>query len=71
MKGRYRNIIVCGDVGTGTTTLSKELAKKLGWRHISAGNFFRKYFKKHNIPLWDKLSVPDKVEEVIRSIYEM
>ena len=65
MKGRYRNIIVCGDVGTGTTTLSKELAKKLGWRHISAVNFFRKYFKKHNIPLWDKLSVPDKVDKQI------
>lgn len=61
----FNNIIVCGDVGTGTTTLSKELAKKLGWRHISAGNFFRKYFKKHNIPLWDKLSVPDKIDKKI------
>lgn len=49
----------------GTTTLSKELAKKLGWRHISAGNFFRKYCKKHSIPLWNKLSVPDEVDKKI------
>ena len=61
----FNSIIVCGDVGTGTTTLSEGLAKRLGWRHISAGNFFREYTKKHNIPLWDKLSVPDEVDKKI------
>ncbi len=62
---KYKNAVVCGNIGTGTTTLSEELAKKLGWRHISAGNFFRKYSKKHHIPLWDKNSVPDEIDRKI------
>lgn len=61
----FRNILVCGDIGTGTTTLSKGLAKKLDWQHISAGDFFRAYAKKHNIPLWDKRSIPDEVDKKI------
>lgn len=58
----FKNIVVCGDVGTGTTTLSEGLAEKLSWRHVSAGDFFREYQKKHNIPLWDKMAIPDEVE---------
>ncbi len=62
---KYINIIVCGDIGTGTTTLSKGLAEKLDWKHLSAGNFFREYAKKHNIPLWDKSRVPDDVDKKV------
>lgn len=61
--GKFRNIVICGDVGTGTTTLSKSLAEKLGWNHISIGEFFRDYHQKHNIPLWDKSKIPDEVEK--------
>lgn len=62
---KYKNIVVCGDIGTGTTSLSKELAKKLDWKHISAGNFFRNYAINHNIPLWDKSKVPDDIERKV------
>ena len=61
----YSNIVVCGDVGTGTTTLAQGLAEKLGWKYLSAGDFFRAYHKKHNIPLWNKAAIPDEIEKTI------
>ena len=64
---KYRNIVVAGDVGTGTTTLAKSLAKKFGWKYTSAGDFFRSYATTNNIPLWDKASVPDEIERKVDS----
>ena len=64
---KYRNIVVAGDVGTGTTTLAKALAKKFGWKYTSAGDFFRSYATTHNIELWDKASVPDEIERRLDS----
>ncbi|OGY26833.1 MAG: hypothetical protein A2Z11_01460 [Candidatus Woykebacteria bacterium RBG_16_43_9] len=67
----YKNIVVCGDIGTGTTTLSGGLSSKIGWKLIIAGDFFRRYHKKHDIPLWDKSKIPDEVErKVDREILE-
>ena len=63
--GKFRNIVVCGDVGTGTTTLSKSLAERLGWKHIGIGGFFRDYHKRHSIPLWDKSRIPDEIDKKI------
>ncbi|MEX0616688.1 MAG: cytidylate kinase family protein [Candidatus Woykebacteria bacterium] len=71
MASTYRNIVVSGDVGTGTSTLTKGLAEKLGWEYLSAGNFFRKYFIEHNIPLWNKAAIPNSVEnEIDYDLYE-
>lgn len=64
---KFRNIIVAGDVGTGTTTLSKALAERFNLKYISAGDFFRKYALENNIPLWNKKSVPDSVDQEIDS----
>ncbi|MEX0621687.1 MAG: AAA family ATPase [Candidatus Woykebacteria bacterium] len=63
--GEFKNIVVCGDVGTGTTTLSEGLAKKLGWGHVSAGQIFREYHRKHNIPLWNKSGIPDDLDKKV------
>jgi len=60
---KYRNIVICGDVGTGTSTLSKGLAKKLGWRRVSGGEFFRKWSRENGIPLWNKLAIPDAIDK--------
>ena len=62
---KWRNIVVAGDVGVGTTTLSKTLAKKLGWKYVAAGDFFRQYALDHNLPLWNKAAVPDEVERQV------
>jgi len=61
----FRNIIVSGGVGTGTTTLAKGLSEKLGWKYLSAGGFFRAYAKEYDIPLWDKEAVPDALDKKI------
>ncbi len=62
---KFRNIVVAGDVGTGTTTLATSLAQKLNWKFISTGDFFRSYARENNIELWDKDSVPDEVDRRI------
>lgn len=62
---KYRNIVIAGDVGTGTSTLGKNLAEKLKWKFLSAGEFFREYAKAHKIPLWDKDAVDDNFERKI------
>lgn len=59
---KYRNVVISGDVGTGTSTLAQGLATELGWTLVSVGDFFRKWHKKNNIPLWDKLSIPVEIE---------
>lgn len=69
---KFKNIIVAGDVGTGTTTLAKALAEKLNFKYISTGDFFRKYALEHSIPLWDKKSVPDSVDqEIDKKFFEL
>ncbi len=57
-----RNIVISGDIGTGTSTLAKNLADKLGWTVLSFGDYFRQYVKDQNIPLWDKMKVPPQWE---------
>ncbi len=65
MKKHFRNIVICGDIGTGTTTLGKGLAVKLGWKFLSIGDIFRSYHKEHNIPLWDKAAIPEALEREV------
>jgi predicted cytidylate kinase len=61
----YRNIVVAGNVGTGTTTLAKALCDKFGFKYVSTGDFFRAYALEHNIELWDKEAVPDEIDRKI------
>ena len=46
---KYKNISISGKLATGTTTLAKNLAKSLGWKHINVGDIQREYDRKHNI----------------------
>ena len=41
-------IIMLGAPGTGKGTVGKLLSEKLGAVHISSGEIFRSYIKKHN-----------------------
>ena len=62
MSNKYKNIIVCGDMGTGTSTLANGLAKRLGWEHIAAGDIFREYQKNNRIPLWNTAAIPKELD---------
>lgn len=48
---KWRNITISGRVASGATTLSRSLAKKLGWKLINGGELYRKHAKKNSIPL--------------------
>ena len=65
---KYKNITITGKICTGTTTLSGSLLKKLqplGWQYFNAGQFFRDYCKKHNIPLVESQF---KSEELVKKV---
>ena len=66
-KEKLTSIVVSGEIGTGTSSVARNLARELGWSYISTGEFFRRYQTIHNIPLWDKLMVPIDVEKVVDS----
>jgi cytidylate kinase len=65
MKSPFRNIIVSGDVGVGSSTLGRGLAKALSWKFVSAGEISRQYHLDNNIPLWNKAAVPANFENFL------
>jgi len=66
----YSNIAISGKYATGTTTLAKNLAKSLGWKHINVGDIQREYDRKHGINenMQGALSRPDDHEKEIEEM---
>lgn len=62
---KFRSIVISGQIAAGSSTAAKTLAQKLNRQYHSAGDFFRQYFIEHNIPLYDKAQVPDKLDQQI------
>jgi len=46
---KYRIITVSGKIAVGTTTLAKNLARHLGWKHINVGAIQREFDRKSGI----------------------
>ncbi len=59
---KYRNIAISGDSGTGTTTLAKNLAEKLGWKYFNTGQVVRAWYQEHNIPLEEATKIPEELD---------
>ncbi len=69
---KYTAIVVSGQIASGTSTTAQALSEKLGLVYHSAGDFFRKYVKEHNIPLYDKTQIPDELDqEVDKSLTDL
>lgn len=66
---KYKNIAVAGDIGTGKTTLAKNLAKALGWKHLHAGEYIRKWHQDNNIPLDRPDLIPKEIDYKLESDY--
>jgi len=49
---KYRNVTISGLPGSGSSTLGRSLAEKLGWEYFSGGDFMRAYAIKKG--LFDK-----------------
>lgn len=65
MESPFRNIVVSGDVGVGSSTLGRGLARALNWNFISAGEISRQYHLDKKIPLWNKAAVPKSFENYL------
>src|SRR3989344_3234629 len=61
----YRSIVISGPVASGSTTAAKLLNQKLKIPYKSAGDFFREYMIRNNIPLPQKEKIPDDVEKKV------
>jgi cytidylate kinase len=62
MADQQINIALSGDVGTGTTTLGRNLASTLGWRHVNAGEYFRAWHRERGIPLEQTQQIPESLD---------
>ncbi len=65
MTAKFINIAISGDIGSGTSTLTKDLADKLGWEYVNAGDFFRDWHKQNNIPLEQTEKIPAELDRQI------
>ncbi len=61
----YQNIAISGEIGSGKTSLAKNLAKILGWQYLSAGDFFRAWHKQNNIALEEAEKVPENIDKKV------
>ena len=66
----FKNITISGDIGTGKTTLVNNLAKKLGWKHINAGEFFRKWHKVHGVSLEETKQIPEDIDRKMEKDFQ-
>jgi cytidylate kinase len=63
MRKRFRNVVISGGIGTGKSTLARNLAKELGWEMISSGEWFRRWHEENGFPLDRPDLVPKDVDE--------
>jgi cytidylate kinase len=63
---KYKNIAVSGKIiASGSTTLAKLLAERLGWRFYSAGEIFRQYCREKGWPIERYHEVPEEIDRKV------
>lgn len=67
---KFRSIAISGDISTGKTTLAKNLAEKLNWTHLHAGEYFRNWHKLHNLPLDQTEQIPQEEDRGVDFDYQ-
>ena len=56
---KYKNIAISGDIGTGKSTLARLLSEKLNWEYVSAGNYFREWYKNQGMDVSKVYGIPE------------
>lgn len=56
---KFKNVAISGDIGTGKSTLARLLSEKLNWEYISAGNYFRDWYKAQGMDVSKVYGIPE------------
>ena len=61
------SLAISGQCSSGKSTVSKLLAKKLGWNNVNIGNEFKRIAAEQGLPIEHFGSIPEKVLRAIDS----
>lgn len=67
---KFKNIAVSGDIGTGKSTLARLLAEKLNWEYISAGNYFRDWYKSKGMDVSKVYGIPEEEDRKMEADFK-
>jgi CMP/dCMP kinase len=67
---KFKNIAISGDIGTGKSTLARLLSEKLGWEYISAGNYFRDWYKKQGMDVSKVYGIPEEEDRKMEADFK-
>lgn len=66
----YKNIAISGDIGTGKSTLARLLSEKLNWEYVSAGNYFRDWYKKQGMDVSKVYGIPEEEDRKMEADFK-
>jgi len=67
---KFKNIAISGDIGTGKSTLARLLSEKLGWKYVSAGNYFRDWYKSQGMDISKVYGIPEEEDGKMEADYK-
>ncbi len=67
---KYKNIAISGDIGTGKSTLAKLLSEKLNWKYVSAGNYFREWYKNQGMDVSKVYGIPEEEDRKMEADFQ-
>lgn len=67
---RFKNVAISGDIGTGKSTLARLLSEKLGWEYISAGNYFRDWYKSQGMDVSKVYGIPEEEDRKMEASFQ-
>jgi CMP/dCMP kinase len=70
MKTKFKNIAISGDIGTGKSTLARLLSEKLNWKYVSAGNYFRDWYKAQGMDVSKVYGIPEEEDRKMEADFK-
>jgi predicted cytidylate kinase len=67
---KYKNIAISGDIGTGKSTLARLLSEKLNWQYVSAGNYFRDWYKSQGMDVSKVYGIPEEEDRKMEADFQ-
>ncbi len=67
---KFKNIAISGDIGTGKSTLARLLSEKLNWDYISAGNYFRDWYKRKGMDVSKVYGIPEEEDRKMEADFK-